>query len=352
MHRLPDYHRLILLTDSRLGIFTSKTAATVLRDRPNDVVAIVDANAAGQSPADHIPWAPSVPIVPDVTAALAHQPDAAVIGVAPIGGGLTPSLRKEIEAALHAGVSVISGLHDFLDDDPHFRGLADESGAHLYDLRRPPPDRRVASSQARNTRARRVLTVGSDCNVGKLATAQALCQEARQRNHAAALAATGQSGILSTGAGTVIDACVADFIAGAAEELVLAHADADYCFIEGQGSLGHPGYSGVTLALLHGTCPEALVLVHQLNRTSYKAPPHLPLPTLPTLIAGYEELAGWLHPAKIVAIGLNTVEYDDAIAADACRDLEAALNLPVADPIRHGPAKLLDAIEFAYPPRN
>jgi uncharacterized NAD-dependent epimerase/dehydratase family protein len=344
MHRLPRYQRLALLTDGRLGVFSSKTAATVLRDRPDDVAVIVDDDAAGASPRKRVPWSPEVPIVKDFDAARPFQPDAAIIGVAPIGGGLTDTLRPTVEAALKSGVSVISGLHDFLSDDPALQDLADASGARIHDLRRPPAHHRVASGQARHTKARRILTVGSDCNVGKLATAKLLQTEAIARGHDAALAATGQSGILVTGAGTVIDACIADFTSGAVEELVLAYGEHELCFIEGQGSLGHPGYSPVTLALLHGGCPEVMVLVHQLHRTTYKAPPHLPLPDLPTLIEHYEQAAGLIHPARVVAVAVNSVEYAADEAATACRELENTLGLPTVDPVRDGPGRLFDAV--------
>jgi uncharacterized NAD-dependent epimerase/dehydratase family protein len=146
------------------------------------------------------------------------------------------------------------------------------------------------------------------------------------------------------GRGVTIDACVADFVAGAVEQMVLDAADADVCFVEGQGSIAHPGFSGVTLSLVHGACPHALVLVHQLGRTQYNAPPRSSLPPIKTLIAAYEQAAAFLHPARVVAVALNTLNHDDDAARAAARHLEDELGIPVADPIRDGCERLLDAV--------
>lgn len=344
MHQLPEYHRLLLLTEGRLGVFSSKTAAVLLRYRAADVVGLIDSAAAGQKVADFVPWARPVPILPDLDAARSLSPDALVIGVAPVGGALPDDMRRHVLAALAAGLDVLSGMHTFLSDDPELAAAAQRTGARLYDLRRPPADRIVATARARQTRARRVLTVGTDCNVGKMVAALELALAGQRRGVDARFVATGQTGIMITGRGITIDACVADFIAGAVEQLVLADGDGDICFVEGQGSIAHPGYSGVTLALMHGCCPDMMVLVHQLGRTHFKAPPNDPLPSIQRQIAAYEQTAALLHPARVVAVALNTVGHPDAVARREAARLEAELGLPVADPVRDGCDRLLDAI--------
>jgi uncharacterized NAD-dependent epimerase/dehydratase family protein len=344
MHILPPYRRLLLLTEGQLGVFTSKTAAVVMKYRPRDVVAVIDAPAAGRRLVEFIPWAPEVPILADVARARGLQPDAMFIGIAPVGGALPPGMRAHVRAALEAGIDVVSGLHNFLADDPELAALAAASGAAITDLRRPPADRAVASAKALYTRCRRVLTVGTDCNVGKMVTALELTAATNQRVLDARFLATGQTGIMIAGRGICIDACVADFAAGAAEQLALDAGTSDVCFIEGQGSLGHPGFSGVTLALLHGTCPDALVLVHQLGRAQYKAEPHRELPPIRELILAYERTAALLHPARVAAVALNSIGYPLEEARAAADRLEHELGVPVADPVRDGCDRLLSKL--------
>ncbi|MCK4343258.1 MAG: DUF1611 domain-containing protein [Phycisphaerae bacterium] len=343
MHILPHYQHLLLLTEGQLGVFTSKTAAVLLRYRSGDVVAVVDSVAAGKNLAEFIPWAPPVPILADVAAAEALKPDALVIGVAPVGGKLPAAMRQHVRAALRAGIDVISGLHGFLNDDAELAALAAGSGARIFDLRRPPSERVIATARALTTRCRRVLTVGTDGNVGKMVAALELATAARRRGLDAHFLATGQTGIMIAGRGITIDACVADFAPGAAEQLVLDAAQCEVCFIEGQGSIAHPGFSAVTLALLHGTCPDVLILVHQLGRTNYLAPPHGPLPPLERLIDAYEQAADLLQPARVVALALNSFGYTEEEAHSAARRIEAELKLPVADPVRDGCERLLEA---------
>ena len=347
MHVLPSYRRLLLLTEGHLGVFTAKTAASVLRYRPDDVVAVIDAAAAGKRLTEFIPWAPVVPILPDVAAARDLQPEALFVGIAPVGGALPAEMRSHVCAALQVGIDVVSGLHSFLSDDPELAAAASASGARLLDIRRPPAERVVASALALGTRCQRVLTVGTDCNVGKMVTALELTATARRRGLDARFLASGQTGIMIAGRGIAIDACVADFAAGAVEQLVLDAAQSDVCFVEGQGSLGHPGFSGVVLALLHGACPDALVLVHQLGRTHYKAPPHSPLPPMKDLIVAYERTAALLHPARVVAVALNSFGHPLEAARAAADRWERDLGLPVVDPVCDGGERLLDAIRPA-----
>ncbi len=344
MHTLPPYRRILLLTEGHLGVFSSKTASSLLRYRGGDVAAVIDSAFAGQSVRRHIPWSPEVPILPSIDSAAPLRPDALFIGIAPVGGALPAAMHAHVMAALRAGIDVVSGLHTRIAADSALSAAARDSGARIRDVREPPTGMPVAACRARSTRCRRVLTVGSDCNVGKMVAALELTAAARRRGLDARFAATGQTGIMIAGVGVAVDAVVSDFAAGATEALVLALGDCDLLLIEGQGSIAHPGYSGVTLSLLHGACPDALVLVHHVGRERYSHEPHTPLPALSTLRAAYEQAAALLHPARLVAVALNGHgAAPGALDAEAAR-IERELGVPAADATTAGVERLLDAI--------
>jgi len=342
MHTLPPYRRILLLTEGRLGVFTSKTAAVLLRYRAADIVGVVDSTYARRDIREIIPWSPPVPICAEVRSAAALRPDALFVGIAPSGGALPPELRTHVKAALEVGIDVVNGLHQRLADDEELCRVARGSGAKMLDLRTPPSPV-VGAGRAQQTRCRRVLTVGTDCNVGKMVTAVELAAAARRRGLNAEFVATGQTGIMIAGRGVAADAVVSDFAAGAVEELVLSVADCDVCFVEGQGSLGHAGFSAVTLATIHGACPDALVLVHHAGRTHYRNPPHNPLPPLPALRDAYEQTAALVYPARLVAVALNTYGVERDLADAETARIGAELRVPAADPWRDGCEALLDA---------
>lgn len=347
MHVLPIYQRILLLTEGHLGVFSSKTAAALLRYRAADVVGIVDAPAAGTAVRRAVPWAPPVPIVADVPAAQALRPQALFIGIAPPGGALPPEMRRHVSDALRAGLDVVSGLHLFLADDAEFARLAAQTGVRLIDLRRPPAERIVATGRARETRCRRVLTVGTDGNVGKMVTALELTAAAAHRGIDARFLATGQTGIMIAGRGVTIDAIASDFAAGAVEELVLSASDSDICVIEGQGSIAHPGFSTSAIALLHGAWPDALILVHHVGRNRYRAAQHVRIPPLTELRAAYEQIASLMHPARVVGVALNAFGQPDSAARLEARRIEQELRLPVSDPTRPGGCERLLAAALA-----
>lgn len=344
MQILPPYHRILLLTEGSLGVFSSKTAASLLRYRSRDIVGIVDSYAAGQDVRQSIPWSPSVPVLESIKESAGQKPDALFIGIAPVGGNLPERMRRHILDALRAGIDVVSGLHARLMQDPEFAGAARERNARIWDVREPLGPARIATAAARQARCVRVLTIGTDCNVGKMVAALEITAALRNRGYRAAFAATGQTGIMIAGKGIAIDAVVSDFAAGAAEELVLGEADADFCIVEGQGSVVHPGFSGVTLSLIHGVCPDAMVLVHHLGRTHYAAEPHPPLPEIGALVRHYEQAASFLHPARVIAVAVNAQNVDPILARDERAHLSRQLGLPMADPIVDGCEALVRAI--------
>ena len=327
--------RLILLAHDRFSPLGSKTANCVLRYRGDEVVAVLDRAQAGRRVPEVLDYGPDVPIVADVASALELEPTELLIGIAPPGGGLPDLFRDEIRTALRAGLSVSSGLHVFLGDDPELRGLAAEHGGTLRDLRRPPEGMEVMpSGRLADPDFRILLTVGTDCDVGKMSAAFELVRSGREAGHAMAFAATGQTGVFLADAGCAVDRVVADFAAGATEALVVQAAEkarARYVVVEGQGSLSHPAYSGVTLSLLHGARPHALLLCHHMGRTRHL---HFedPMPAIEDTIAAYERMAALVRPARVVAIAANGTGLELPAYREAAFALEQRLGLPVVDP--------------------
>ncbi|PZS00518.1 MAG: DUF1611 domain-containing protein [Chloroflexi bacterium] len=264
--------------------------------------------------------------------------------MAPRGGALPLEWRRQILAAIENGLDVISGLHYMLDDDPEFARAAHEHGVNLVDVRRPPAEIDVAGLHPRRSGSWVVTFVGSDCAVGKMTAALEVVTAARDLGLSAEFVATGQTGIMLDGGGIAIDRVIGDFMAGAAERLVIEAAErSDWVFVEGQGSLLHPGYSGVTLALLHGSLPDAMILVHQPSRTHIDQYP-LAIPPLDRLVALYEEAARWVKPAPVVAICLNTRDMDERNARRTIAEAADVTGLPVTDPVRDGGRTLVEAV--------
>jgi uncharacterized NAD-dependent epimerase/dehydratase family protein len=315
-----------------------KTARGVMRYGTDPVVVVVDSERPGES-------LDGVPVVAGVEEALAYEPTTALVGVATAGGRLPGKWRGLLKGTLAAGLDLESGMHQFLGDDPELAALAEENGAEIRDLRRAPSDLSVPTGQNLEHGATVVLTVGSDCAIGKMSVSLELDRAARERGVSSVFVPTGQTGIAIAGWGIAVDAVVADFIAGAAERLVVEGAGrGDLLWVEGQGSLIHPDYSGVTLGLYHGSAPHLLVLCHQAGDEHIQDLPAHPIPPLPDLVELHERIALPARPAKTAAIALNTRRLDDEDAEAAIRAAEEETGLPADDPVRFGPGRLLDAI--------
>jgi uncharacterized NAD-dependent epimerase/dehydratase family protein len=266
-----------------------------------------------------------------------------VIGVAPAGGRLPDAWLPTLAAALRAGLDVVSGLHTRLERYPALVEAAAAGGARLIDVRHADRDWPVGTGLERS--GRRLLTVGTDCALGKKYTALAITRALQERGYRATFRATGQTGILIAGEGVAIDAVVADFVAGAAEVLSPAN-DADHWdVVEGQGALFHPAYAGVTLGLLHGSQPDAIVLCHDPSRQTIEDHPHIPLPPLGEAIRRYLE-AGRLTNADIrcVGVAINSSSLTDTEWARYRDAVQAELGLPVCDPLRGGVAPIVQAL--------
>jgi uncharacterized NAD-dependent epimerase/dehydratase family protein len=316
-----------------------KTLRGVMRYRRESVVAILDTQRAGQSD-------DGVPIVADVEEGMQHGPDTALVGVVTQGGHFPGDWRELLKSCVKHGLDVENGLHVRLHDIPGLPELAREHSVELRDLREPPADLSTATGENLDVDATIVLTVGSDCAIGKMTATCELDLEARERGLRSVFVPTGQTGIAIAGWGIAVDAVVSDFIAGAAERLIVDGVKrGDLLWVEGQGAILHPIYSGVTVGLMHGSAPHLYVLCHEVGRTITEGDPtQSPLPSLSELIDLHERMSLKKRPAKVVAISLNTstVSEDDARAAIAAAEDETGL--PADDPVRFGAEKLLEAV--------
>lgn len=340
--------RFLILADGDFGLMTSKTANSVIRYLPDRVVGVLDRRHAGRTAQDILGFGSKIPVVESMREGLVLGPTAVLVGIAPQGGQLPPEWRAWLAEALDGGCDLWSGLHTFLADDPVLAAKAKAGGRKILDLRRPPADLPVASGAAKAVEPYVVLTVGTDCNVGKMTAQLQLARQLNASGLRTRFVATGQTGIMIEGWGIAVDAVVSDFVAGAAERLVLQGAeDADVVLVEGQGSINHPGYSAVTLGLLHGSCPDAMILCHQSSREyigDYREAAWLRIPPLSEYIRLYETIGAAVHPTKVIGIALNTYDMNDEAARRACEAATRQTGLPATDPVRFDPAPLLDAV--------
>ena len=349
--RPPDRRRLVILAEGEFGPHHAKTAYGVIRYGPDEIIAVVDSTRAGENVDRYLPGH-DIPIVATLDEALAfpNRPDALLIGIAPTGGRLPDSFRTVILAAIAADLDVLSGLHTFIADDPEFAAAALARGTSIVDYRRPPDRMETAVGRPHEPGTRVILLVGSDCAVGKMSVALELRRAAQAAGHRASFVATGQTGIMIEGWGVAVDRLVSDFAQGTIEWLVgQGEALGDWVLVEGQGSLDHPAYSSVTLALIHGATPHAMVMVHKPGLAEHDFD-HLPdasfpIASLPGFIDLHERIAGLVAPSKVVAVALNTSLYpDDDEARRVIESIAAETGLPTDDPFRFGPERLWSAI--------
>jgi uncharacterized NAD-dependent epimerase/dehydratase family protein len=332
--------RYLILAEGKSGDpHYGKTARGVIHYSPHPVVAVLDSTRAGETYR-------GVPIVATVNDALRFNPTTALVGVATQGGRFPPAWRDVLRSCISNGLHVENGLHEFLSDDEELSELARFHNVELRDLRRPPADLSVPTGENLQLAAKIVLTVGSDCAIGKKTVAVELDLEARNRGHRSVFVPTGQTGIAIAGWGIAVDAVISDFLAGAAERLVVEGAarGGELLFVEGQGAIVHPAYSGVTLGLLHGSAPHACVLCHKAGAKVVEGFPDHPLPPLAELAQLYERMSLLARPAPVAAIALNTAELDADEARSAVDAVRTETGLPADDPVRFGAGPLLEAV--------
>ena len=297
----------LVLTDGYLESRNAKTAHGVLRYARDDVAAVLDREHAGRSLAGVMPeMRRDAPIVGSFAEGVERGATSLLLGVATPGGWIPDHWRAWMLEAAASGMEIANGLHRFLRDDEELVAVARGSGARLWDVRDPPPGIPLCSGKALDAPQRIVLTVGSDCAVGKMTASLELAAAAEAAGRRAEFVATGQTGILIAGKGIAVDRVISDFVSGAAEQLVVdADPDAEVLLVEGQGGLWHPAYSGVTLGLLHGSMPEVLVLVHQAGRTAIEEPPFTKLPPLRDIVDTYESIASVVRPCRVACVAVN-----------------------------------------------
>ncbi len=337
--------RICVLAEGRLDIFNAKTAAGLLRYCPNDVVAVIDSQSVGQDLVDLIGVGKGVPIVTRLRDALVYNPNMLAIGVAVPGGVIPAPWMATIREALAAGLDIANGLHTRLSENKELADLAASNNCRIWDVRKAPDHAAVGTAKAKTTRGRRILTVGTDCNLGKRVTALEITKELNGRGLNAQYVATGQTGAMIAGSGVVIDAVVSDFVSGAVEAAVLEKANADFIVVEGQGSILHPSYSAVTLGLMHGTLPDYLVVCHTPLRTAMRSTDNIPMPSLTKIIQLSEELIRHIYSAvRAIGVSLNCHGLRDEELAEVVRQAEKETGLPVIDPIRTGTKAIVDEI--------
>lgn len=343
--------RFLILAEGSFSPLRSKTANACIRYTPERVVAVIDSTQAGSTAHAVLGFGGKIPVVASLREGFAKKPNALLIGIAPPGGQFPQAWRGLILEAIDHKLDIWSGLHTILSDDPQFARRAEAAGVTIHDLRKPPEDLDVARGRVREVddRATVILTVGTDCNIGKMTTQLQLRDALKARagrGSRVAFAATGQTGILVEGWGISVDAVVADFIAGAAERLVLEAArEAEIVLVEGQGSIIHPSYSGVTYGLIHGSLPHAMIMCAQPSRTAINNHPWVRIPPLSEFIALQEQAASPLRPAPVIAVALNTYDLDDAAARAAIQRVAEETGLPTTDAVRLDPAPIVEAIE-------
>jgi uncharacterized NAD-dependent epimerase/dehydratase family protein len=349
--------RLVILAEGNFGYHHGKTAMGVIRFGQDKVLAVIDSSQAGRNVREWLGDSGrfDIPIVSSLNDALGFLPRAngLLIGIAPTGGKLPDSWRQMVLAAIRSGLDVHSGLHTFLGDDPEFAEAARSGGVRLVDYRRSPERTETAVGRLHDRGKRVILTVGTDCAIGKMSVALELRRSAVAAGRSASFVATGQTGMMIEGWGVAIDRVIADFVQGTTEWMVEeGERRGDWVIVEGQGSLDHPAYSSVTLGLIHGATPHAMVMVHKPGMADHDFE-HLPevrfpMASLPGFIAIHEQVAALVAPSRVVAVALNTSLIHDEIEARRIIAATAAeTGLPVDDPVRFGGDALWREIEAA-----
>jgi len=350
----PD-RRLVILAEGNFGFHHGKTAMGVIRYGTDKVLAVIDSTQAGRNVREWLGDSGryDVPIVASLSDALGFLPraDGLLIGIAPTGGRLPDDWRPVILAAIRSGLDIHSGLHTFLADDPEFADAARSGGVRIIDYRRPPERMETATGRPHAPGKRVILTVGTDCAIGKMSVALELRRAATAAGRSASFVATGQTGIMIEGWGVAVDRVVADFLQGTAETLVEeGERLGDWVIVEGQGSLDHPAYSSVTLGLIHGTTPQAMVMVHKPGMAEHdfehRPEASFPIAELSPFIALHEQVAGLVAPSRVVAVALNTsLIHDEGEARRIIAATALETGLPCDDPVRFGGEALWQAIE-------
>jgi uncharacterized NAD-dependent epimerase/dehydratase family protein len=333
--------RIVILTDGHTNPITAKTASCVIRYKPQEVVALLDTTQPGRTSEELLGVGGAIPVV----ASLADAEDAntLMIGIAPSGGKLPAAWKKIILEAIDRGMTIVSGLHDFLANDAEIAAAANRRGVEIYDVRKNN-ERDVANRRNLREDCLRIHTVGQDCSVGKMLASVEITLGLKARGYDTKFIATGQTGIMIEGDGCPVDCVVSDFVNGAVEKLILANQHHDILVVEGQGSISHPRYSAVTAGLLHGCVPHGMIMVYEAGRKTVYGMDYVPLTPLAKLVEAYEMLASLAMPSRVIGVAMNSRLLSADDAETERERVRHELGVPACDVIRHGPGDLIDAI--------
>ncbi len=338
----PKPRRLIVLTEGHSEPITAKTAACVIRYCPQDVVAVFDRTQQGKTAQELLGVGGDLPVIGSLDDA--HGANALLIGIAPSGGRLPAAWRPILIDAIRRGMDIVSGMHQFLAEDPELAAEAARAGVRLIDVRRSN-ERDVAVWKGIREDCLRIQTVGNDCSVGKMVAALEVANGLQRQDADAAFVATGQTGIMVAGSGCAVDCVVSDFVSGAAEKLVLNNQHHDILLIEGQGSLAHPKYSCVTLGLLHGCRPHGLIMCYEVGRIGIHGMEDVSLTSPVHLKTVYETMANLMHPCRVIGVAMNSRRVSAQQAEEERQRMRDQMGVPVCDVFRHGPDDLVQAVQ-------
>jgi len=355
---MKKFKKLALLVEGAKDIFHAKTASLLLRYRPNDIAALIDSTHTNSSP--NVFSSSGVPVVKSIKDCL-NKVDGLLICLVLPEGKVPKTWLDEVTTAIKNGVDVINPLHvNFGTLEPIVKALGgvDPSSTEavtlfkkgkgkVYNIRAVPTDLQLLSLKVLNTKAKRVLTVGTDCNIGKMLTSLELNSAALKHGLDSGFIATGQIGILVKGEGIAVDRVISDFLPGAVEGLILKEGKRDILFVEGQGSIFQPIYSAVTLGLIHGSAPDAMILCHMPTRKKLRYT-DIDMPDLKTAIRVHEELAGMINKSKVIGISLNCYDLNDTETKKVIAQVEKLTGLPATDPVKFGIDKLFDAVKKEF----
>jgi uncharacterized NAD-dependent epimerase/dehydratase family protein len=325
----PTRRRFALYAQDRLNALGSKTANGLILFRHDEIQVIIDRKKAGQTVQDVLGYGGLIPIVASVEEAIQYSPDTLVIGIAPIGGAIDPNWIPELKFALEAKLEVWAGLHQFIADSKELNPYE-----HLiWDVRRPPAFLNIAKGNWRTRKSKILLTIGSDSNVGKMTTALTLQRQLKDLGLESVFVGTGQTGMMISGRGVAVDAVISDFINGSIEaEIDKVDGKVPLVIVEGQGSITHMGYSGVTMGLLHGSMPDAMVIAHQPSRLMDDYNHHLP--NLRTVIDLHEALMAPFKSSKVLGINIYSKGLDSTAVQIECRSIKRDTGLPCEDMVK------------------
>jgi len=336
--------RFAILCHEAFNYIKNKTGNMLIRYRPDEVVAVIDREKIGSTSEEEVGVGGNTPVLGDFNATLHLDPDTLVIGNATQGGFITDEYKAEIINAMNAGCDVISGMHQFLNDDSELKNIAAQKNVKLIDLRMPPDPPHFPTGTWQNRKVPVLLIVGTDCDTGKMTTAWEVAKRLQDRGRKVEFIGTGQTGILLSGSGVPIDAVKADFMAGEIEFLIQnTPKDTELVIIEGQGALTNQFYAGVTLGLMHGAMPDYMLMTHDPSRDLDVT--DFPMVSMQHVMDLHLDLMKVFRESKFIGINLLTFAFDEKKALDVIQKSENEFNIPTTDLIRFGDKGLIDAIE-------